>query len=246
MMNYHVFFSPTGGTERVVRYAAKEFPGEGIDLSREISQVFMTGEDFAIVAVPSFGGRVPGIAAKRLENLRGQSTPALLLVTYGARAYEDTLRELKDILNQQGFVCVGAAAMVTPHSIVPAIGADRPNAEDWEKLDAFLLTVKNRREGEGEEIQVPGNFPYKEYRVLPMEIQTGADCVSCGLCAEKCPVQAIPRENPGGTDLEKCISCMRCVHICPQKARGVNPERLAMLRDKLEKICDSNRDIEFF
>lgn len=246
MMNYHVFFSPTGGTERVVRYAAKEFPGEGIDLSREISQVFMTGEDFAIVAVPSFGGRVPGIAAKRLENLRGQRTPALLLVTYGARAYEDTLRELKDILNQQGFVCVGAAAMVTPHSIVPAIGADRPNAEDWEKLDAFLLTVKNRLEGEGEEIQVPGNFPYKEYRVLPMEIQTGADCVSCGLCAEKCPVQAIPRENPGGTDLEKCISCMRCVHICPQKARGVNPERLAMLRDKLEKICDSNRDIEFF
>ena len=246
MMNYHVFFSPTGGTERVVRYAAKEFPGEGIDLSREISQVFMTGEDFAIVAVPSFGGRVPGIAAKRLENLRGQRTPALLLVTYGARAYEDTLRELKDILNQQGFVCVGAAAMVTPHSIVPAIGADRPNAEDWEKLDAFLLTVKNRLEGEGEEIQVPGNFPYKEYRVLPMEIQTGADCVSCGLCAEKCPVQAIPRENPGGTDLEKCISCMRCVHICPQKARGVNPERLAMLRDKLKKICDSNRDIEFF
>lgn len=246
MMNYHVFFSPTGGTERVVRYAAKEFPGEGIDLSREISQVFMTGEDFAIVAVPSFGGRVPQIAAKGLESLRGQKTPALLLVTYGARAYEDTLRELKDILNRQGFVCVGAAALITPHSIVPAIGADRPNAEDWEKLDAFLLTVKNQLEGEGEEIQVPGNFPYKEYRVLPMEIQTGADCVSCGLCAEKCPVHAIPRENPGTTDLEKCISCMRCVHICPQKARGVNPERLAMLREKLEKICEPNRDIEFF
>lgn len=245
-MNYHIYFSPTGGTERVVRRAGKAFPGAEIDLSREVQPVDMTGEDFAIVAVPSFGGRVPGIAAKRLENLRGQRTPALLLVTYGARAYEDTLRELKDILNQQGFVCVGAAAMVTPHSTVPAIGADRPNAEDWEKLDAFLLTVKNRLEGEGEEIQVPGNFPYKEYRVLPMEIQTGADCVSCGLCAEKCPVHAIPRENPGGTDLEKCISCMRCVHICPQKARGVNPERLTMLRDKLEKICDSNRDIEFF
>ena len=231
-MNYHIYFSPTGGTERVVRRAGKAFPGAEIDISREVQPVDMTGEDFAIVAVPSFGGRVPQIAAKGLESLRGQKTPALLLVTYGARAYEDTLRELKDILNRQGFVCVGAAALITPHSIVPTIGADRPNAEDWEKLDAFLLTVKNR--------------PYKEYRVLPMEIQTGADCVSCGLCAEKCPVHAISRENPGGTDLEKCISCMRCVHICPQKARGVNPERLTMLRDKLEKICDSNRDIEFF
>ena len=245
-MNYHISFSPTGGTERIVRYIAKEFPGAEIDLSREVQPVEMTGEDFVFVAVPSFGGRVPEIAAKGLESLRGQKTPALLLVTYGARAYEDTLRELKDILNRQGFVCVGAAALVTPHSIVPTIGAGRPNEVDLKKLDAFLPTVKKRLEGEGEEIQVPGNFPYKEYRVLPMEIQTGADCVSCGLCAEKCPVHAIPRENPGGTDLDKCISCMRCVHICPQKARGVNPERLAMLRDKLEKICDSNRDIEFF
>ena len=245
-MNYHIYFSPTGGTERIVRYIAKEFPGAEIDLSREVQPVEMTGEDFAIVAVPSFGGRVPEIAAMRLENLRGQKTPALLLVTYGARAYEDTLRELKDILNRQGFVCVGAAAMVIPHSIVPTIGAGRPNEADWKKLDAFLLTVKNRLEGERAEIQVPVNFPYKEYRVLPMEIQTGGDCVGCGLCAEKCPAEAIPRENPGTTDLEKCISCMRCVHICPHDARGVNPERLAMLREKLEKICQPDRENEFF
>lgn len=245
-MNYHVYFSPTGGTERIVRYIAKEFPGAEIDLSREVLPACMTGEDFAIVAVPSFGGRVPAIAAKRLGNLRGQKTPALLLVTYGARAYEDTLREGKDILNRQGFVCMGAAAMVTPHSIVPTIEAGRPNEGDWKKLDAFLLTVKKRLEGELEEIQVPGNYPYKEYRVLPMEIQTAGDCVGCGLCAEKCPVQAIPLENPATTDLEKCISCMRCVRICPQNARGVNPERLAMLREKLEKICQPDRENEFY
>lgn len=57
-MNYHVYFSPTGGTERIVRYIAKEFPGAEIDLSREVLPMGMTGEDFAIVAVPSFGGRV--------------------------------------------------------------------------------------------------------------------------------------------------------------------------------------------
>lgn len=172
-MNYHVYFSPTGGTERIVRYAGKAFPGAEIDLSREVQPVEMTGEDFAIVAVPSFGGRVPAIAGKRLENLRGQKTPALLLVTYGARAYEDTLREGKNILNRQGFVCVGATAMVTPHSIVPTIGAGRPNEGDWEKLDTFLLTVKNawkgsRRKSRCREItpiRNTGCFPWRFRRV---------------------------------------------------------------------------------
>ena len=53
-------------------------------------------------------------------------------------------------------------------------------------------------------------------------------------------------QDPGHTDLEKCISCMRCVHICPHNARGVNPERLTMLREKLEKICQPDRENEFY
>ena len=48
-------FQPHGGTERIVRYAGKAFPGAEIDLSREVQPVEMTGEDFAIVAVPNYG-----------------------------------------------------------------------------------------------------------------------------------------------------------------------------------------------
>ena len=47
------------------------------------------------------------------------------------------------------------------------------------------------------------------------------DCVRCGLCAEKYPLQAI---NPTDfrTDSKKCISCMRCVKQCRANARKEN------------------------
>ena len=119
MANYNVYFSPTGTTERVVKHMGESFGSmENIDLSRrDMKNHEMKQGDFCIVGVPSFGGRVPGIATERLRKMKGGRTPAFLLVTYGGRAYEDTLVEWKDVLEAQGFVCIGAAAIVAEHSI---------------------------------------------------------------------------------------------------------------------------------
>ena len=56
--------------------------GENIDLSKteedEAAHEFGP-EDVVCVGVPSYGGRVPGIAAKRMENLRGEGTAAVVI-----------------------------------------------------------------------------------------------------------------------------------------------------------------------
>lgn len=247
-MNYNVFFSPTGGTEKVVQYIGRNFScPENIDISKtDLPNYVMSADDFCIVGVPSFGGRIPKIAAMRLRQINGNHTPAFLLVTYGGRAYEDTLIELKDILEMQGFICIGAAAMVAEHSIVRQIEAGRPDEEDYKELDHFIIEIKKRLQSEVCPIEVPGNTPYKEYKVLPMEIRASEHCIKCGLCAKKCPVSAIPPENPQVTDTEKCISCMRCIKICPLQARSVNPAKVEMISEKLQKICQPNRQNEFF
>lgn len=247
MKNYSIYFSPTGGTKKVVEHIGKQFENvTEIDISIEITDYAMEKEDFCIIGVPSFGGRVPSIAIQRLHQLKGNKTPALFVVTYGNRAYEDTLIELKNVMEAQGFVCIGAAAIVAEHSIVHEIAAGRPAEENFRRIEAFAGEIKERLAGEWKEVEVPGNVPYKELHVIPMNVQAADNCVKCGLCAKQCPVDAIPAENPSATDSEKCISCMRCVSICPIHARKCADEMLEKVSAKLKAVCPTGKEDEFF
>ena len=92
MRIYQILVSPTGGTKKAAAPFAEVFGREvsAIDLtdaSMDFSQISLDKEDICVVAVPSFGGRVPAIAAERLERIRANGALAPLVVVYGTRAY---------------------------------------------------------------------------------------------------------------------------------------------------------------
>ena len=100
MANYCITFSPTGGTNRVADILCGALHSEWtrIDLMEEVS--LETGaSDICLIAVPSFGGRVPDLAAQRLKGNTGTAR-AILVCVYGNRAYEDTLAELSDLVSE--------------------------------------------------------------------------------------------------------------------------------------------------
>lgn len=147
MKLYEIYFSPTGGTKKVTEIIGSAWTceKERIDLMNprlEPAGYSFTASDICIVAVPSFGGRVPETALERLKKMNGGGAKTVLAAVYGNREFEDTLIELKDALLEAGFCCMAAAAAVAEHSIIHKFGVGRPDEEDRRELKAFAERIK--------------------------------------------------------------------------------------------------------
>lgn len=252
MKIYEICFSPTGGTKRVSECLAKEWSKEfiSIDLSdsqKNFHQVSLTSEDVALIAVPSYGGRVPAPAAERIGQIRGNGAKAIIVCVYGNRAYDDTLLELSDCVRQVGFSVVAAIAAIAEHSIAHRYATNRPDENDYKRLKEFAGMIGEKlNHKDYTEPVVPGHGPYKKGGKAGIVPRATRACTVCGICVSKCPVGAIDKCNPSKVNKSACISCMRCVTVCPHNARKVNGILLAIVNMMLKKACSERKECELY
>lgn len=246
-----IIFSPTGGTKRVADILVEKM-GECsriIDLSEPtFSDTGIDEEELAVIAVPSYGGRVPALATGRISKIKGNHAKCVIVCVYGNRAYEDTLVELEDIATQSGFQVIAAVAAVAEHSIMHQYAAGRPDQQDIEELEKCAEQILEKLEsgGSGLATVLPGNRPYKKTGVATLVPKAANACNGCGLCAEQCPAQAIKKERIKTADSKLCISCMRCVAQCPQHARKVNEAMVSAVALAIKKACIVRKECELY
>lgn len=215
-------FSPTGGTKKVADAIAAglDAPVVEMDLTKEDVRVPLGDHDALIAVLPVFAGRVPQISLERLAELKGSGQKAVAVVVYGNREFDDALLETKNALEANGFRVIAAAAFIAEHSIVRTIAARRPDAQDEALCRQFAKDVTAKLE-KPTSVSVPGNDPYVELKPSPFHPTADENCVRCGICAQQCPVCAIPLDDPSRTNNDVCINCMRCVQVCPVSSRSL-------------------------
>ena len=99
---------PDAGTNAAAGSAAKAFTT--IDLTHAAGKPPVLPADAAAVfAVPVYGGRVAPAALERLQEIRGEGTPAVVLAVYGNRAFGTAVAQLAAFVAERGFVPVAWA-----------------------------------------------------------------------------------------------------------------------------------------
>jgi len=250
MKNFQIIFSPTGGTEKVANAITKTWSQvDTIDISvpdLNFAEVSFERDSFVLIAVPSFGGLAPQLALDRISMLNGNGAMCVIAAVYGNRAYEDTLVQLEDYAQNAGFRVIAAISAVAEHSIIHEYAAGRPNLDDCKVLAKFGEQVFEKvSSGDFSKPSIPGNRPYKK-EGSGMVPKAGPACTACGLCAQRCPANAISQDNLKASDKSKCISCMRCVSICPVHARKVSSFMTSIVATAIKKACSVEKANELF
>lgn len=256
-----VYFSPTGTTKTIIEGIARginQSPVETIDITKpEVrKQQLQTSEnELLVIGVPVYVGRVPAIVIDWLYTIKARSTPTVCIVVYGNREYDDALLELKDTMVKHGCVPIAYAAFIGEHSFSSSetpIAIARPDVSDVNHAELFgkrinekLLSIASVNHIS--DIIVPGNYPYTEFKAWVLDfIAINDNCTQCGVCAQRCPVDAIDIENSALIDKEKCILCCACIKGCPEKARTMKTGIVKDTAMRLSEMCKGRKEPVFF
>ena len=208
----------------------------------------------AVFAVPVYGGRVAPAALERLQEIRGEGTPAVVLAVYGNRAFGTAVAQLAAFVAERGFVPVAAGAFVGEHSYsTPGtpIAEGRPDTQDLAEAAAFGARI-GRKLAHGETgpidaaklrephtpllsklrfIRFVLGYRRRQKRTPAVLLPAGdaARCTQCGRCVALCPTQAIARGDELHTDPARCIRCCACVKGCAFGARTFETPFAAVL-----------------
>lgn len=247
-----VYFSASGTTKAIAATLTENLRGEitEYDLLRQSPEqpVVFEKNTPVIFALPVFAGCIPALCVDSLKKFKGDSTPAVAVVVYGNREYDDALLELTDILKANNFVTVAAAAFIAQHSIFTVVAGGRPDSQDKEAVKIFGQKCEKAFESFTgmEKVVVKGSFPYKQPGIIPFKPTGNSKCNACGACVKICPVKAITTETPRKTDESRCTACTACIATCPQKARAFRGTLYAAAGKIFSTKNMNRREPEFF
>ena len=254
---YVLYFSPTGGTEKIARYAAGEL-GKRLYLEPEYISFTKPAErekeyrfgpqDLLIMASPVYAGRLPNkLMPEYKAKIFGDGTPAVPLCIFGNRSPDEALRELALLLEGNGFQLAGGAAFAGRHAFSDQVGEGRPDDADFAQMADFAAKIAEKLSRdtlpplEMDRSEVGPYYtplkadgtPAKFLKAKPLT--DWSKCSRYGACARLCPMGSIDSKTMEAVGL--CVKCQACVRKCTRRAKYFEDADFLSHVAMLEQTC---------
>ena len=223
-----LYFSATGNC----KYVAERLVGEGEvlaigDCARE-GQFAFADEAIGIV-VPTYFWGLPSIVKEFLKKAEFRTGYLYFVATYGTTPGAAGALA-NEAIRGRGIDAYYSVRMVDTWTPIFDLSTPEKVARFTKhtesELDSILQSIRARRTNRHMSPRVPAVItklfagPHYEHSVRrTTNLHVENSCIGCGLCARKCPVQAIEmRDGKPVWVKDKCVMCLGCLHRCPKFA----------------------------
>ena len=236
------YFSATGNS----RHIAKMIAGKTGDRYADINEClkkdlynFIADKNENIGFVfPVYNFGLPVTLCRFIDklNIKMNKNYIFTVATYGGFS-GGASKIIKKLLADKGIKINAQYSVRMPDTWTPAYDLSDKNkiAERNKNADKTALKIikkiSKNKNGNFDYRRIPfSDYFYKDYENLrrTSSLSVESNCTGCGLCAKKCPENAIEIINGKPVWVkEKCAMCLGCLHRCPEFAiqRGENTKK---------------------
>lgn len=231
-----IYFSATGNSKYVAYSMAKKFNEEVFSIDELIKnncyEIVLKKDEKLGIITPTYFWGLPSIVKEYLSKLKiicNKNNYIYSIATYGTTSGQ-TGDMINNLLSKNNISLNAKYSVKMPDVWTPIFNLTNKKVinKKLEKsefeINKIILNINILKNGDYQKNKIPKilvkcYYPLYEEKRKTKHLCVSDKCISCGLCAKKCPVNAIKLVN--GKPLwvkEKCVMCLGCLHRCPKFA----------------------------
>jgi len=249
-----LYFTGTGNSKFVADYLAEKLDDETVSLNKIIKsgeKLNCSSEKPYVIVAPIYAWRLPAVVEETITNSQLDGCKNVYCIITMGENSGNTDKYIKKIISDKGMNFTGyiGVAMQNNYLFMEKMPKPREAAKALNivipKLDKIAASI-NAGQPLKKDDKTPMaalmsgvvNMGFNRFMVKNQELKADSDCISCGKCAQLCPVNNIDMSEGKPSFKGNCCGCLACLHHCPKQAINVKNQT----QDKGRYICPEYSD----